>query len=133
MNIHSYMNISKYVHAFIYIYAYMHIWYISTRNIGISTKWSTPELIFSLIFSLFFSLFFPLIFWFFFSIFSLFSEVLLKHFPLDYNDDDVYLIEKSQHVGYKIYLHTNTDQPERHKYKMKSIRKMYSWLGIYNM
>jgi hypothetical protein len=26
-------------------------------------------------------------------------------------------------VGYKIYLHTNTDQPERHKYKMKSIRK----------
>jgi hypothetical protein len=21
-------------------------------------------------------------------------------------------------VGYKIYLHTNTDQPERHKYKM---------------
>jgi hypothetical protein len=32
-------------------------------------------------------------------------------------------------VGYKIYLHTNTDQPERHMYKMKSIRKMYSWLG----
>jgi hypothetical protein len=26
-------------------------------------------------------------------------------------------------VGYKIYLHTNTDQPERHKYEMKSIRK----------
>jgi hypothetical protein len=26
-------------------------------------------------------------------------------------------------VGYKIYLHTNTDQPERHKYKMISIRK----------
>jgi hypothetical protein len=24
-------------------------------------------------------------------------------------------------VGYKIYIHTNTDQPERHKYKMKSI------------
>jgi hypothetical protein len=32
-------------------------------------------------------------------------------------------------VGYKIYLHTNTDQPERHKYKMKSIRKKYSLLG----
>jgi Tfp pilus assembly protein PilO len=29
-------------------------------------------------------------------------------------------------VGYKIYLHTNTDQLEWHKYKMKSIRKMYS-------
>jgi hypothetical protein len=29
-------------------------------------------------------------------------------------------------VGYKIYLHTNTDQPERHKYKMKLIRKMYN-------
>jgi hypothetical protein len=26
-------------------------------------------------------------------------------------------------VGYKICLHTNTDQPERHKYKMKSIKK----------
>jgi hypothetical protein len=32
-------------------------------------------------------------------------------------------------VGYKIYLHTNTDQPERRKYKMKSIRKIFSWLG----
>jgi hypothetical protein len=30
----------------------------------------------------------------------------------DDDDDDVYLIEKLQHVGYKIYLHTNTDQPE---------------------
>jgi hypothetical protein len=36
-------------------------------------------------------------------------------------------------VGYKIYLHTNTDQLERHKYKMKSIRKTYSWLGKINM
>jgi hypothetical protein len=26
-------------------------------------------------------------------------------------------------VGYKIYLPTNTDQPERHKYKMKAVRK----------
>jgi hypothetical protein len=26
-------------------------------------------------------------------------------------------------VGYKIYLHTNTDQPEWYKYKMKSIEK----------
>jgi hypothetical protein len=30
-------------------------------------------------------------------------------------------INYSMAVGYKIYLHTNTDQPERHKYKMKSI------------
>jgi hypothetical protein len=36
-------------------------------------------------------------------------------------DDDVYLINYNMAVGYKIYLHTNTDQPERHKYKMKSI------------
>jgi hypothetical protein len=34
------------------------------------------------------------------------------------DDDDVYLIEKLQHVGYKIYL--LTDQPIRHKYKMNS-------------
>jgi hypothetical protein len=31
-------------------------------------------------------------------------------------DDDVYLKEKLQHVGYKIYL--LTDQPIRHKCKM---------------
>jgi hypothetical protein len=42
------------------------------------------------------------------------------------DDDDVYLINYKKAVGYKIYLHTNTDQPERHKYKMKSIRKIYS-------
>jgi hypothetical protein len=37
----------------------------------------------------------------------------------DDDDDDVYLIEKLQHVGYKIYL--LTDQPiRRHKYKMNS-------------
>jgi hypothetical protein len=40
-------------------------------------------------------------------------------------DDDVYLINYNMAVGYKIYLHTNTDQPERHKHKMKSIRKIY--------
>jgi hypothetical protein len=34
------------------------------------------------------------------------------------DDDDVYLIEKLQHVGYKIYL--LTDQSRRHKYKMNS-------------
>jgi hypothetical protein len=34
------------------------------------------------------------------------------------DDDDVYLIEKLQHVGYKIYL--LTDQPMRHKYKMNA-------------
>jgi hypothetical protein len=33
-------------------------------------------------------------------------------------------------VGYKIYLHTNTDQPERHKYKMKSTRKMLDFVNI---
>jgi hypothetical protein len=33
-------------------------------------------------------------------------------------------------VGYKIYLHTNTDQPERYKYKMKSIRKIYDTYWI---
>jgi hypothetical protein len=38
-----------------------------------------------------------------------------QHFT---GDDDVYLIEKLQHVGYKIYL--LTDQPIRHKYKMNS-------------
>jgi hypothetical protein len=38
--------------------------------------------------------------------------------PDDDDDDDVYLIEKLQHVGYKIYL--LTDQPIRHKYKMNS-------------
>jgi hypothetical protein len=27
-------------------------------------------------------------------------------------------------VGYKIYLHTNTDQPEQHQYKMISIKKI---------
>jgi hypothetical protein len=43
------------------------------------------------------------------------------------DDDDVYLIENyNMAVGYKIYLHTNTDQLERHKYKMISIRKTYS-------
>jgi hypothetical protein len=36
----------------------------------------------------------------------------------DDDDDDVYLIEKLQHVGYKIYL--LTDQSGRHKYKMNS-------------
>jgi hypothetical protein len=30
-------------------------------------------------------------------------------------------------VGYEIYLHTNTDQPERHKCKMESIGKIYSY------
>jgi hypothetical protein len=40
------------------------------------------------------------------------------------DDDDVYLMNYNMAMGYKIYLHTNTDQPERHKYKMKSIRKM---------
>jgi hypothetical protein len=39
------------------------------------------------------------------------------------DDDDVYLINCNMAVGYKIYLHTNTDQLERHKYKMISIRK----------
>jgi hypothetical protein len=34
------------------------------------------------------------------------------------DDDDVYLINYNMAVGYKIYLHTNTDQPERHKHKM---------------
>jgi hypothetical protein len=38
-------------------------------------------------------------------------------------------IEYNKAVGYKIYLLTNTDQPERHKCKMKSIRNIYSWLG----
>jgi hypothetical protein len=32
-------------------------------------------------------------------------------------------------VGYEIYLHTNTNQPERNKDKMKPIRKIHSWLG----
>jgi hypothetical protein len=27
------------------------------------------------------------------------------------DDDDVYLINYNMAVGYKIYLHTNTDQP----------------------
>jgi hypothetical protein len=45
----------------------------------------------------------------------------------DDDDDDVYLIENyNMAVGCKIYLHTNTDQPERHKYKMISIRKIHS-------
>jgi hypothetical protein len=34
------------------------------------------------------------------------------------DDDDVYLIEKLQNVGYKMYL--LTDQSRRHKYKMNS-------------
>jgi hypothetical protein len=42
------------------------------------------------------------------------------------NDDDVYLINYNMAVGYNIYLHTNTDQPERYKYKMKLIRKTCS-------
>jgi hypothetical protein len=46
-----------------------------------------------------------------------------------HNDDNVYLINYNMAVDYKIYLHTNTDQPEQYKYKMKSIRKIYSWLG----
>jgi hypothetical protein len=33
-------------------------------------------------------------------------------------------------VGYKIYIHTNTDQLERHKYKMKSIRKKYLYTKL---
>jgi len=32
-------------------------------------------------------------------------------------------------VGYKIYLHTNTDQSERHKYKMILIRKIWTRWG----
>jgi hypothetical protein len=44
----------------------------------------------------------------------------------DDNDDDVYLIKNyNMAVGYKIY-HTNTDQSERYRYKMKSIRKICS-------
>jgi hypothetical protein len=27
-------------------------------------------------------------------------------------------------VGYKMYLHTSTDHPEQHKYKMKSIKRL---------
>jgi hypothetical protein len=46
-----------------------------------------------------------------------------------YDDDNVYLINHTMAMGYKIYLHTNTNQPERHKYKMKSIKKIHSWLG----
>jgi hypothetical protein len=42
-----------------------------------------------------------------------------------HDDDDVYFINYDMAVGYKIYLHTNTDQPDRYKYKMKSIRKIY--------
>jgi hypothetical protein len=42
------------------------------------------------------------------------------------DDDDIYLINYNMAVGCKIYLHTNTDHPERHKYKIKSIRKIYS-------
>jgi hypothetical protein len=30
------------------------------------------------------------------------------------DDDDVYLINYNKALGYKVYLHTNTDQPERH-------------------
>jgi len=33
-------------------------------------------------------------------------------------------------VGFKIYLHT---EPARTANKMKSIRKINSWLGIYNI
>jgi hypothetical protein len=54
--------------------------------------------------------------------YSHYSETL-KLFFLD--DDDVYLINYNMAVGYKIYLHTNTDQPELHMYKMESIRKIY--------
>jgi hypothetical protein len=36
-------------------------------------------------------------------------------------------------VGYKIYLHNNTDQPERHKYKMKAIRKIIHDWEKYNI
>jgi hypothetical protein len=47
--------------------------------------------------------------------------------PYDGNDDDdVYLMNYNIAMGYKIYLHTNPDQPEQHKYKTKSIRKIYS-------
>jgi hypothetical protein len=43
------------------------------------------------------------------------------------DDDDVYLIKNYNiAVGYKIYLHNNTDQPERHKYKMVLTRKICS-------
>jgi hypothetical protein len=51
---------------------------------------------------------------------------LKRQIQNSYNDDDVYLINYNMAVGYKVYLHTNTDQPERHKYRMKSIRKMCS-------
>jgi hypothetical protein len=44
------------------------------------------------------------------------------------DDDDVYLINYNMAVGYKIYLHTNTNQPERHKNKMKSIRNMRKYV-----
>jgi FtsZ-interacting cell division protein ZipA len=42
------------------------------------------------------------------------------------DDDDVYLINYNMAVGYEIYLHTNTNQPERNKDKMKPIRKIHS-------
>jgi hypothetical protein len=43
---------------------------------------------------------------------------IYMHWSIYRHDDDVYLIEKLQHVGYKICL--LTDQPIRHKYKMNS-------------
>jgi hypothetical protein len=39
------------------------------------------------------------------------------------SDDDVYL-SSNMAVGYKIYLHTRTNQPERYKYKIKKIKKI---------
>jgi hypothetical protein len=46
------------------------------------------------------------------------------------DDDDVYLIEILQHVGYEIYL--LRDQPGRHKYKMNSNQQIIViWVHIY--
>jgi hypothetical protein len=57
------------------------------------------------------------------------KEVYICSYIYNSSDDDVYLINDNMAVGYNIYLNTNTDQPERHKYKMKSIRKICSSLG----
>jgi hypothetical protein len=36
-----------------------------------------------------------------------------RHLPGHNDDDDVFLMNYNMAVGYEIYLHTNTDQPER--------------------
>jgi hypothetical protein len=65
--------------------------------------------------------------------FSISSFSVSKWLAAFLNDDDVYL-NKNHNIWVTKSISTLIqNQPERHKYKLKSNRKKYSWLGIYHM